>query len=77
MKSVILDCPAYFGNSGGPVIEIDHPSFASTSYRVIGVVLDYVPFIQTGQAQTMVLSLATNSGYSIIAPMDFVFELVN
>ena len=77
MKSVILDCPAYFGDSGGPVIEIDHPSFGVTTFRVIGVVLDYVPFIQTGQAPTMVLSLWSNSGYSIIAPMDFVFELVN
>ncbi|MGO8731864.1 MAG: trypsin-like peptidase domain-containing protein [Terriglobia bacterium] len=70
-RTLILDCPAYFGNSGGPVVEVDHEGF-QTTYKVIGVMNMYVPFVDTGHA----FQMASNSGYSIATPMDFVLELV-
>jgi hypothetical protein len=78
-KSIILDCPVYFGNSGGPVLEMDRGAF-STQLSIIGVVDQYVPFLQGGGSQTPTMAFAmqiqTNSGYSIAIPMDFVLELV-
>ena len=73
-RSIILDCPSYFGNSGGPVVEIDREDFRTTHFNIIGVISQYVPFADTGRASTfMILS---NSGYSIATPMDFVLDLV-
>jgi hypothetical protein len=71
--SLILDCPAYHGNSGGPVVEIDRDGF-TTKYVIIGVVIQYIPFNQTEGSDT--IALLGNSGYSVAAPMDFVLELL-
>jgi hypothetical protein len=73
-KSIILDCPVYFGNSGGPVLEMDRDGF-QIQLRIIGVVNQFVPFIQQAGSQTFEMQFASNSGYSIITPMDFVLEL--
>jgi len=73
--SIILDCPVYFGNSGGPVLELDHVGF-QTKLRIIGVVNQYVPFVQAGGSQTFAMQIMSNSGYSIATPMDFVLELL-
>ena len=72
-RSIILDCPAYFGNSGGPVLEVDRNGLTTSAY-LIGVVDQYVPFADQGHANTFVM--LSNSGYSIVTPMDFVLELV-
>jgi len=73
-KSIILDCPVYFGNSGGPALENDTNGFV-VNFKIIGVVNQHVPFIQTGGSQTFAMQFASNSGYSIVTPMDFVLEL--
>lgn len=72
-RSIIIDCPSYFGNSGGPVVELDREAF-QTHLSVIGVISQYVPFADAGRSNTfMILS---NSGYSIVTPMDYVLDLV-
>ena len=75
-RSIILDCPVYFGNCGGPVLEIDKTDAFRTDWRIIGVVSQYVPFIQTAGSQTVGMQIMSNSGYSIATPMDFVLELI-
>jgi hypothetical protein len=75
-KSIILDSPAYFGNSGGPVLELDKSAFVTSLY-IIGVVNQYVPFVDSAGARTFAITFSSNSGYSIATPMDFVLELVN
>jgi len=76
-KSLIIDCPAYPGNSGGPVLEIDHTTFNST-FKLIGVVREFVPFAEKsvnlpfGYENTNL----SNSGYTVVTPMDSVLELV-
>jgi len=70
--SIILDCPAYFGNSGGPVIEADQDSISTRQYNIIGVVNQYVPYADGGKT----FFIMTNSGYSVATPMDYVLELV-
>lgn len=70
-RSIILDCPAYFGNSGGPVVEVDEEAFLR-HFTVIGVVQEYVPYADGGRT----FAIMANSGYSVAIPMDFVLELV-
>ena len=73
-KFLVLDCPVYFGNSGGPVLELDRQSFG-TKLSIIGVVDQYVPFVQQAGSQTIAMQVQTNSGYSLAIPMDSVLEL--
>ena len=70
--SIILDCPAYFGNSGGPVIEVDEEGLTLRRFLVIGVVNKYVPYKDGGRT----FAILANSGYSVITPMDYVLELI-
>jgi hypothetical protein len=74
-RTIILDCPAYFGNSGGPVIEYGEDGF----YRIIGVVCQYVPFVNEWYNLREKYSNKEymNSGYSIAVPMDYVYELID
>jgi hypothetical protein len=75
--SIIIDCPAYFGNSGGPVIQVDHPDFTSTRFRVIGIVSGFVPFLEVWENKTMQYShvIESNSGYTIVEPIDSALDL--
>jgi hypothetical protein len=70
--SIILDCPSYPGNSGGPVVEINRVNLVTTEFSIIGVVIQYVPFANQGNT----FLLLSNSGYSLAAPMNFVLDLV-
>jgi hypothetical protein len=71
LKSIVLDCPVYPGNSGGPVVEVTRDR-TGTRFQIVGVIIQFVPFAQ-GDA-TNVLS---NSGYAVAAGMDAVLDLVD
>lgn len=77
-ETIILDCPVYFGNSGGVVIEVERfPD--QIKYSVIGVVSQLIPFIE--QLQSVQLGYINqnyeNSGYSVAVPIDTILELTN
>ena len=76
-KTIILDCLTFQGNSGGPVLEAVHEAFA-TRFSVIGVVVQYVPTVETWVNTTFSYynMQIHNSGYTVAEPMDFVLELV-
>lgn len=78
-KTIILDCPSYPGNSGGPVLEVEDVDPFNRHFQVIGVVSQFVPFAETWvnithRYQNLNLS---NSGYTVAVPMDPVLELIN
>lgn len=77
-NTVIIDCPSYFGNSGGPVIQMNHPAVGVTTFQLIGIVSGFVPFQEEWENKTMGYShvLKSNSGYTVIEPMDEVLALV-
>ena len=77
-RTILLDCPVYQGNSGGPVIEVDRfPDH--TEWRVIGVVSEFVPWTETwlNQRHGYTNTTIANSGYSVAVAMDPVLELLD
>ncbi len=77
-KTIIIDCPVYYGNSGGPVIVQYSESF-STYYKLIGVVSEFVPYeedwVNTKNGLTNIS--ITNSGYSVVVPIESILYLFN
>ena len=73
-KTIILDCPLYGGNSGGPVLEVEEVSLSKRSFRVVGVVTQLVPVAEKLGKQD---ARYTNSGYGVAVSMDSVFELID
>jgi len=67
-RTIIIDCPVYPGNSGGPVIEVE-PRGSINVFKAIGVVTQFVPGTIDGKN-------IVNSGYAVVAPMDRVLETV-
>jgi len=77
-RTIIVDSPAYQGNSGGPVVQVSHPSFEVTTFKIIGLVSAFVPFQEEWENKTLRYShvIVSNSGYTIIEPIDIALELV-
>lgn len=77
MRTIIVDCPVYPGNSGGPVLEIEKVGDA-THFDVIGVVSQFVPaaerWINVPYGYENINM--SNSGYSVIAPVDAIDEII-
>jgi len=77
-KTIILDCPTVYGNSGGPVFEVEQISLTQTQFWIIGVVSEFIPFqdkwYQTKQPFRS--SPIENSGYSVVIPMDTILDLI-
>ena len=59
-RSIVLDCPSYPGNSGGPVVELIRRGF-EIQLRIIGVVDQFVPFVQAAGSQTFAMQFNSNS----------------
>lgn len=77
-RTIVLDSAIYGGNSGGPVVEIDISGFES-QYYLIGIVLEFVPFLEEWENKQHRYSNLTisNSGYSIVEPVDSLIELLD
>ena len=77
-RIIIVDCPSYQGNSGGPVLQVDHPSLGEMTFKIIGLVSSFVPFQEEWENKTYRYSYVgiSNSGYTVIVPIDAALELV-
>lgn len=80
-NTIILDCPVYFGNSGGPVTEIcevTQPGKRGYKCPIIGVVSQTIPYVDEWQNRHYGYTnrYFENSGYSVIVPMDPVMALI-
>jgi S1-C subfamily serine protease len=78
-KTIILDCPSYPGNSGGPVLEVEHVDLGKKKFKVIGVVSHFIPFSEsrvniTHKDKNLTIS---NFGYTVAVSMDAVIELTS
>lgn len=75
-STIILDCPVYFGNSGGPVVQVENLNNGTFSHKIIGLVSEYVPFQENwiNSRNGAINTYISNSGYSIAVSMDKVLE---
>ncbi|MBD3341775.1 MAG: hypothetical protein GF353_21910 [Candidatus Lokiarchaeota archaeon] len=76
-KTVILDCPVYYGNSGSPVIQVTEV-FGAKSYEVIGVIIQFIPFDEAWTNRKILppRTFSSNSGYSVVEPIDAILEVI-
>jgi hypothetical protein len=76
-KTIILDCPVYYGNSGGPVVQVTNLGNL-IEHSVIGVVSQFIPFVDqwTSSKSGIVNTEMSNSGYSVIVAIDAVREIL-
>jgi len=77
-RTLVLDCPSFQGNSGGPIIGKENKSLTTTSFPLLGVLIEWVPFSESWQNNRFGYRNQTlsNSGYSIAEPMDVVLDMV-
>jgi hypothetical protein len=76
LRTLIMDCEVFPGNSGGPVIEVER-YFAQSNFRVIGIISQFIPFDNSGWSAAIGGNATVlNSGYSVATPVDFVIELI-
>jgi hypothetical protein len=79
LGTMILDCAMYYGNSGGPIVQVEAVGPGSYEYRVIGLVSEFIPFqekwlnLQYKYANTNI----QNTGYSVAVPIDAVLDILN
>jgi len=74
-KTFIIDCPAYYGNSGGPILEIGEDDII----RLIGIVSLAIPFVITwknNRETTITNNEFSISGYSVCVPIDAIFTIL-
>lgn len=60
-KTLVVDCPSFSGNSGGPVIEI-----RNNKVLLVGIVTQFIPCIESSKS----FEIRQNSGFSIIETID-------
>jgi hypothetical protein len=82
LGTIILDCPVYYGNSGGPVVQVSFEGKDNAiryDYNLIGVVSQFIPFEEEwiNTKNHLINKEWSNSGYSIAVCMDKVFELID
>lgn len=72
-RTIIIDCPSYGGNSGGPVIMAKN----GAGY-LIGLVTQFIPFEQkwVNLNYNITNTEISNSGYSIVVPIEDVLEVI-
>lgn len=76
-QTIILDCPTQYGNSGGPVIEVEQTSLTEKNFWVAGVVTEFIPFDERWYTKKRISAKnIENSGYSVAIPMDTVLDLI-
>ena len=75
-QTIILDSSMYFGNSGGPVMEVSHLADAK-QFKVVGIVSEMIPFLDVWENKRFNYTTGnlSNSGYSVVEPVDYLIEL--
>lgn len=77
-KTIIIDCPSYFGNSGGPVWKF-YIEGLTTYAKLIGINSQYIPYVDVWvNEQKGIKNIEnSNSDYSVVVPIEFAIELMN
>jgi hypothetical protein len=76
LNTIILDCEVYPGNSGGPVLELEQDPPHGNRTKLIGLVSQYVPFVNQVATAIGAGVFLNNSGYSVVVPCDPILALL-
>lgn len=81
-QTILLDCPSYYGNSGGPVIESEEvydERGLGVSYYLIGVLVEFIPYVEKWRnSKSNIENIEfMNSGYSVAVSMNAVLEILD
>lgn len=74
-NTFIVDSVAYYGVSGGPILQID----GERNIKIIGIVSRFVPFItewRNKHEASISRQEFFNSGYAVCIPLDKIIEIV-
>lgn len=76
-KTIVIDCPSFGGNSGGPVVEILKKG-NHTEAKLIGIVVSFIPLTEIWfNARYNIKNVElVNSGYSVIEPIEKIDDLI-
>lgn len=76
-KTIIIDCPSYYGNSGGPVI-VKYLSGDGIFYRLIGIISEFIPYKEDwiNSKNGLINTNVANSGYSVVTPIGSILQLM-
>ena len=75
-NTFIIDCPVFYGNSGGPIIEYRE----NNEMKLIGIVSKYIPFVtewKNNRESAFVRQEFSNSGYAICVPICEITQLLS
>jgi hypothetical protein len=78
-RKLIIDSAVYGGNSGGPVLIVEHPSLGAVRFSIVGIIIQYVPAEASVELRTSTsptASIIVNSGYGVAEPIDYALELI-
>ena len=78
-RTIIIDSPVYFGNSGGLVVEVHTNEQGVKVFLPIGIVSEYIPFIEelfNSQHNEVTAVNIQNSGYSVVVPIDTMLDIL-
>jgi hypothetical protein len=75
-RRLIMDSAVYPGNSGGPAILVETLGGGKMYGRIAGIVIKYVPVITAAQPQAGLHGALVNSGYSVVEPSDYIFDVI-
>ena len=83
--TIILDCPVFAGNSGGPVIrtyydliEIKKEPVQAIKAHLIGIVIEFIPLVEQWENKNYRFFNTEwdNSGYSVVVPIEYALKLI-
>lgn len=76
--TIIIDCPVFQGNSGGPVFEQEADKEGILHTKLIGIVSKFVPLVEKWRSSLYDyenLNLS-NSGYAVVVPLDDIQQFI-
>jgi len=77
-RTIILDCPVYQGNSGGPVVTKEQVNINTWYFPILGIAVEWVPFRDVWESKRFKYTNQTlsNSGYAVVEPAEAILEMV-
>lgn len=75
LRMIILDCPSYGGNSGGPVMVWNE---SDSTYNLVGIVEEFIPLEEKwiNQNYGIINTQLINSGLTVMLPADEIKKFI-